>query len=55
MNNKKHRSNTVFFVTQNPQFNTQPQVSANTLCDFLKGLERDIYPVLAPGNDKNNA
>jgi len=22
MNNKKHRSNTVFFVTQNPQFNT---------------------------------
>ena len=49
MNNKKHRSNTVFFVTKNPQFNIKPQVSTNTLCDFFKGLERDIYPVFRPG------
>ena len=47
MNNKKHRSNTVFFVTQNPQLNTQPQVSTNTL-RFFERLRKGYLPCFSP-------
>ena len=47
MNNKKHRSNTVFFVTQNPQLNTQPQVSTNTLW-FFERLRKGYLPCFSP-------
>ena len=47
MNNKKHRSNTVFLLPKTHNFIHNHRL-VQTPCDFLKGLERDIYPVFRP-------
>ena len=47
ISDRTHRRNTVFFVTPNPQFHTQPQVSTNTL-RFFERLRREIFPDFRP-------
>ena len=47
ISDRTHRRNTVFFVTPNPQFHTQPQVSTNTL-RFFERLRKEIFPDFRP-------
>ena len=47
ISDRTHRRNTVFFVTPNPQFHTQPQVSTNTL-RFFERLRKGYLPCFSP-------
>ena len=44
-----------FLLPKTYNFIHNHRLVQNTLCDFLKGLERQFCPIFAPKNDRNKA